>query len=418
MREQIAAASTVAFTKCAEAWFPFGEERYGSRNRFQAKTRKTGAWLLEDGAVFFRIYAPDAKRALVSCEGLTVFQGGKVNILELEKSGEDFPEYRLELTADGNGFFEGKLDAEEYRGFYGPFPYTFVIDGAEIAHPYSRTTWRGGRLMNCVEIPDPDLEEQFMVKDVPHGSVTYEIFWSSARKSWSPCLVYTPPGYSGSGKTYPVIYLQHGGGENETNWFTLGNVTEIMDNLIAEGKAVPCVIVMNNTRLAPRETKEQPGVREFGAVEDLIIGDCIPFIENRYRVRTDKWGRAAAGLSMGAMQSSYLGFGNPDLFGSVGMFSGSIRCRHYWNIYDENPHLAVLREGAEVVEKSYHVIYRGVAGQEFDSRPWHREDCEYLKKLGIDRLSCYHFTIHPTMCHEWGSFRRSLYEFVQLVFWE
>lgn len=421
MSEQTSNAAretSVAYTKCADAWMPFGKENYGTRNRFQMKKKKTGVWLLEKETVFFRIYAPDASHVYVSCEGLTVMHGSRVNILDLEKSGDDFPEYRLELKKNEEGFWEGGLEPSEYKGFYGPFPFTFVVDGCSMVHPYCRTIWRSGRLMNCVEIPDREYEDAFKVKPVPHGSISYEIFWSSAREDWSPCLVYLPPDYHSSDQFYPVLYLQHGGGENETNWFTLGNVSEIMDNLIAEKKAVPFVIVMNNTRLPGRRSNESEGVRAFGAVEDLLVKDCIPYIEGKYRVRKDKWGRAIAGLSMGAMQSSYVGFGNPEIFGYIGLFSGSIRCRHYWEDYKENPHLSMLNSETEKIKEEYRLIYRGVAEQEFASRPWHKEDSQYLSELGVDQFACYHFTLHPTMCHEWGCFRRSLFEFVLLVFAE
>lgn len=406
----------LAFTKCADAFLPFGEEKYGSRNKNLSKSARTGAMNTADGGISFKIYAPAAVGVYVSCEGLTVHLGSRVSILDLEATGDGFPEYRLELTKDDEGFFTGELTAKDLEGFYGPFPFTFVVDGAAVVHPYCRTTWRSGRLMNCIEVADPEMEEKFKIRDVPHGAITYEIFYSNVRKSWSPCLVYTPAGYGKEDKKWPVLYLQHGGGENETAWFTLGNVAEIMDNLIADGLAEPCVVVMNNTHVPARKTDEEPGVRAFGAADDLVVKECMPFIESRYSVRTDKWGRAVAGLSMGSMQSSYIGFSHPDLFGAIGLFSGSIRCRHYWENYDENPHLDIIRRGMDAVSSSYKVIYRGVGYQEYESRPWHKEDDEYISSIGMDKLDCYHFTLHPTMCHEWGCFRRSLYDFVQLIF--
>ena len=408
--------SNPAFFCSADSYLPFGPERYGSRNKYKVKTAKTGAMNTPEGGIRFKIYAPEAKSVYVSCEGLTIHLGDRVNILDLEATGDTFPEYRLELSKNEEGFFEGELTASDLSGFYGPFPFTFVVDGAAVVHPYCRTTWRSGRLMNCIEVADPDIEEAFTIRDVPHGAISYELFPSQVRGGYSPCLVYTPADYGSSGKTYPVLYLQHGGGENETAWFTLGSMREILDNLIADGKAGPCVVVMNNTHVPARQTQEEAGVRAFGAVDDLLIGECIPFIESRYRVRSDKWGRAVAGLSMGSMQSSYLGFGHPELFAYIGLFSGSIRCRHYWEDYDANPHLAVIRRGNDAVAENYKVIYRGVGLQEYNSRPWHKEDDEYLRSIGLDQLPCYHFSLHPTMCHEWGCFRRSLYDFVQLIF--
>ena len=133
-------------------------------------------------------------------------------------------------------------------------------------------------------------------------------------------------------------------------------------------------------------------------------------------MKTDKWSRAIAGLSMGAMQSSFVGFSHPELFGYIGLFSGSVRCRRFWEDYDANPHLAAFRGDVRVLDEQYRVFYRGVGAQEHASRPWHKEDDRYLHEIGVDTLSCYRFTEHPTMCHEWGCFRRSLYEYVQLIF--
>ena len=135
------------------------------------------------------------------------------------------------------------------------------------------------------------------------------------------CLVYTPAGYmKDDTQTYPVLYLQHGTGENEKCWVHQGRANFILDNLIAEGKMPPCVVVMNNGMVQ----REQEGLRvlETNAITRLLLEDCIPYIQSHYRVRTDKWSRAMAGLSMGSMQTSMVTLGHPDLFGYAGVFSG------------------------------------------------------------------------------------------------
>lgn len=419
MNDNLEKLNNLAFVRDANSLYPLGEERYGnSEDRRMSKHTKTGAFLTPDGGVSFKIYAPDAHTVYITSAGLTAQHNSNIDMLQMEKTGAGMKEYRLPLTKTAEGFFEGKIPPEDLEGYYGSLPFTFVVDGAGMVHPYCRTTWRNERLQNCIEIADPQLQEKFMLRKVPHGAVTYEMFWSDTRGTYSPCLVYTPADYGKVDKKWPVLYLQHGGGENETGWFTLGNVTEIMDNLVADGLAEPCVIVMNNTRFAPVKPADgqDAGTIALGLVADLVFNECMPFIESKYYVRTDKWGRAVAGLSKGSMQSSYLGFSRPDLFGYVGLFSGSIRCRHYWTEYEENPHLKIIRKGNEAIAENYKVIYRGIGAQEFGTRPWHKEDNEYIHEIGMDQLECYHFTLHPTMCHEWGCFRRSLYEFVQLIF--
>ncbi len=420
MSDRLFPPKNYAFCRTAEALYPMGPEAYGPRLRRGRPTADTGAIVQENGDVLFRIWAPDAHEVTVNLEGLTVHYGSRVNILELERTGKDFPEELLSLSKNEEGFFEGTLTRDKLEGFYGAFPFWWVVDGAPVIHPYCRTTWRSGRLMNCFEVADPQLQDRFRLRDVPHGTVCYELFYSSIRGDWSPCLVYLPAEYHNSpDKRYPVMYLQHGGGENETGWVNLANLPEVMDNLIAEGKAQPMIIVMNNTRI-PTPTAnnhgDHPGLAAMGAVEDLIVNDCIPFIEGRYRCIPGKGGRAIAGVSAGGMQTSFVGFRHPELFAYIGIFSASIRARHYWEAYEDNPHLGMFTGDIAQLEENYRVIYRGVGESERNSRPWHKEDDVFIHQRGIDLLPCYHHTVHPTMCHEWGVFRRSLWEFAQLIF--
>lgn len=396
---------------------PLGPEPCGGSGR-DAVRIETGARVLDDGSVRFRIYAPKAHEVYVSLDGLTVHFGDRVDILKLEETGETFPEVKFYLGKLESGLFEGVLEKEKLGGFYGPLGYTFVVDGAYVAHGYGRITYRGGRAANCVEIPDPELEEEFLIKNVPHGAVSYEMFWSEVKGAMSPVLVYTPPDYGMSGRDYPVLFLQHGGGENETGWFSLGSLAPMLDNLIADGRAEPCVVVMNNTHVRAGEEAADRGRAIFGAVERLLVEESLTYIESRYRVRKDKWGRAIAGLSMGGMQSSFVGFSHPELYGYLGIFSSSIRCRHYWNGYEDNPHLAGIGKCLGMLSEEYRVIYRGVGYQERESRPWHKEDDRFLEEIGVTALPCYHYKLHPVMCHEWGCFRRSLYDFLQLIFKE
>lgn len=381
----------------------------------------TGVRLQENGSILFRILAPEAQKVSVSLDSLSVHRGGMVDILELERTGGTFPPVEISLNPGDGGFFEYVLSPEELEGFYGPLRYTFIVDGARIVHPYGRTVWQSGRMANVVEIPDPELGEMLWVQRVPHGTVSYELFWSEVRRDDSPCLVYKPAGYDEGQQFYPTVYLQHGGGENETGWFSLGSIAPLMDNLIAAGKVEPALVVMNNTHVKyDDDTAARLGLdarhRVFGAVERLLVSESIPYIERKYRVKRDKWSRAIAGLSQGSMQASFVGFSHPELFGYLGLFSSSIRCRHYWEKYEDNPQLQILRENPQRLAEDYRIIYRGVGSQERESRPWHKEDDAYLALLGVDRLSCYHHAIHPAMCHEWGCFRRSLYDFMQLIF--
>jgi len=169
-----------------------------------------------------------------------------------------------------------------------------------------------------IEIPDDQLSF-YLPKDVPHGEVRQHFYYSKTTKTTRKCLVYTPPGYDKNvQEKYPVLYLQHGAGESELGWTMQGKVNFIMDNLIAEGKAKPFIIVMDNG-YAPRpgaENQFNPGGND-NLFADLVTKELIPMIDAGYRTLSDQKNRAIAGLSMGAMQAVHIGFDHPELFGTV-----------------------------------------------------------------------------------------------------
>ena len=291
----------------------------------------------ENGDVTVRMYAKGANEVHVT--------GGQIAVWHFD----------IALTNRGNGIWEGVIPAS--TGIIGNVVLNFIVDGSEAVNPYLPTMFYSGKIMNFIEVDDPKLDICLM-RDVPHGAVTREVFWSEAVNQWIRCLVYTPPGYE-KGSEYPVLYLQHGGGENETNWIASGKVPYIMDNGIAEGKTKPFIVVMNNGML---RAPGQEGTSDFSGIEGIITKDCREYIESKYRVLTDKWNRAIAGLSMGSMQAIYIGFRNPDLFGSVGSFT-YLRCRDADNTYEGNPHLNILKD-YDNFWKTYKLFFRSIGGKE------------------------------------------------------
>ncbi|MCQ2144345.1 MAG: esterase [Bacteroidales bacterium] len=322
---------------------------------------------------------------------------------------------KYEMTKDENGVWTGDSAPQDVGFHY----YQLNIDGASVPDPGSLMYYGASRWGSGIDIPAPD-QDFYQVKNVPQGKVSEVYYWSSVTGSMRHCYVYTPAGYDQSKKKYPVLYLQHGMGESEYGWPGQGHTGIIMDNLIAEGKAVPFIIVMdnglavygpNNPRPAPqprpqgqpqaRPQQQGPRPLSAGAFGDILIKDIIPMVEKNYRVIADSKHRALAGLSMGGMQTRAISLTNPKTFSWIGMFSGgAISVEDVENApgFRENNKLVFISYGSRELENP-----RGT-----DPRVTTAE----LGKTGMNTA----FYVSEGTAHEWQSWRRSLYEFAQKVF--
>lgn len=331
-----------------------------------------GYEILPDGKVFFRVKAPGAKEVAV------------------DQFGTVTPFVRVD-----DQMWEGTVD------FGRGFQYFFLkIDGADVLNPYLPIGYGCCRPMNFVDVPVPGEEEWDDLAGVPHGAVTRHYYPSTVTGKLEICLVYTPPAYDPA-KQYPVLYLQHGYGENETGWVYQGHVGRIADRLIAAGEMAEMIIVMGNG-MTQMTTREQT----FNGFTQVITADLIPFIEARYPVLTDKWHRAMAGLSMGSYQTSRVTLTHPDLFGYAGLFSGFLRAP--WGSQPE-PHLRLL-DDPERFNASFRVFYRamGTEDQFFDR---FAEDDAMLKgrPLNLTRRT------FPGG-HDWSVWRRCIHDFLPMLF--
>lgn len=404
-----------AMSETALNFEPLPEQRVlNAPRRVPSPVMKLGALVQPNGDVLFRMYAPTASRVEVEIHNL------KRKLFEVENgfdpailSSHSFTSYgqMLPLEKQENGCFEGTLKYTELVA--GPRTVNFFVDGVLVLEPHVPVAYTGDRYTNFVEIPDPDFEDM-LIKDVPHGALTYDVYWSSVMKNWVRQVVYTPPGYRQGADSYPVIYLEEGRSQVETNWAFEGKVPEIMDNLIAQGKAVPCIIVMNN---GMHRTPED-GTEKYDGFIEMLCKDTIPFAEANYRVKADKWHRGFAGLSMGGMQATKGGLEHPELFAWLGWFSSAIRMRDVELDFDENHHLDVLRDHPELVEKEYKLIYRGNGIAEINRDKVVLDDNQWIVEHGVDKLSCYKRDIFYDCGgeHEWTTWRRCLRNFVQLTF--
>src|SRR3954464_14513540 len=268
----------------------------------------------DDLRVTFRIKAPDAQKVEFGF----------------------FDNKRYAATKGEDGFWTATTDPV-VPGFH---YYRMFIDGVQVNDPASRTFYGTGKDTSGIEIPEKGVDYD-LPKDVPHGEVRERWYFSKTTEAWRRIFVYTPPGYDSDRETrYPVLYLQHGGGEDETGWPRQGRMSFILDNLIAAKKAKPMIVVMEQgyarrpgepaappappRPARPGQNPPRPDFsRTFGAFEDVMIKDLIPMIDATYRTNPDRDHRAMAGLSMGGMQTFQITLKHPDRFAYIGGFSGA-----------------------------------------------------------------------------------------------
>jgi enterochelin esterase-like enzyme len=330
--------------------------------------------VLPDHRVLFRIKAPDAQKVQVDL--------GK----------------KYDMTKDAEGFWEVTTEPQG-EGFH---YYSLLIDGVAIADPGSETFYGMGRMASGIEIPIKG-EDFYAIKDVAHGEVRMVRYYSPVLNLWRRLYVYTPSGYNESEEKYPALYLLHGGGEDERGWVTQGKTDLILDNLIAEKKAQPMLVVMVDGNTGTPGFSEQ-FLRSF---EAELKQSVIPFVEKNYRTKTDSKSRALAGLSMGGLQTLYAGIYNPDLFSYLGVFSSgwlpnqkSISDRQY----------EYIKKNAGTINDKL-TLWIAMGGKEDIAY----ENCQAMlskfKELDIK----YTYQEYPGG-HTWPVWRNNLYRFAPLLF--
>lgn len=284
-------------------------------NRIQA--RVISPEILPDNKVTFRVYSKDAQKVIVSGE----WQSG--------------PNPTQQMVKNDSGMFTltvGPLKPELYG-------YTFNIDGVGAIDPNNSQVRRDGtRYQSFFIVPGPESELYFQKNGVPHGTVS-KVWYNSPVIGFDRRLyVYTPAGYEAGTQKYPVFYLLHGAGGDEDAWTNMGRTAQIMDNLIAQGRAKPMIVVMTNgnanqagaqNEIPPVQVQgQQQGMagnqRLAGRFEEHLVKDVVPFIEKNYRTLTGRDNRAIAGLSMGGGHTQTITNDNPGMFGYIGVFSMGI----------------------------------------------------------------------------------------------
>jgi enterochelin esterase-like enzyme len=348
--------------------------------------------ILPDLRVVFRIKAPEAQKV--------EFELGKL----------------YSAQKDAEGYWTATTDPQ-VPGFH---YYFVVIDGVQLNDPSSEAFFGWGKEASGIEIPEKDVDF-YLVKDVPHGDVRVRWYRSATTQAWRRVYVYTPPAYDEArDMRYPVLYLQHGAGEDERGWSNQGHVSFIMDNLIAEHKAVPMLVVMEKGYASKPGEAPPPPLgsgrapdfnRMFATFDEVVSKDLVPFIDATYRTIPDREHRALAGLSMGGAQAFLIGLNHLDIFSSIGGFSGA--GGGFTGEFDpKTSHNGVMAD-AEAFNKRVHTLFIGMGtaeGQWFEDSLHKYRDA--LTKAGIRTV----FYESPGTAHEWLTWRRCLHEFAPLLF--
>jgi enterochelin esterase-like enzyme len=283
--------------------------------------------------------------------------------------------------------------------------YSLLIDGVALADPSSETYYGMGRMASGIEIPYRG-DNFCAVRDVPHGEIRIKNYHSTVLDKWRQFYIYTPPGYDiNLNERYPVLYILHGGGEDERGWATQGKTDLILDNLIATGKAKPMLVVMPDGNV---------GIPGFGentlkAFEAELKQCLIPFVEKNYRAETDSKDRALAGLSMGGLQTLYVGINNTEQFSWLGVFSSGWILPSQSNIADAQ--YASMKKNATTINGNLRLFWIAMGGKEDIAY----KNCQSMLSKFDEMKIRYTYYEYPGG-HTWPVWRNNLYTMAPLLF--
>jgi enterochelin esterase-like enzyme len=317
-----------------------------------------------------------------------------------------------DMQKDDRGIWKVTTDPQ-IPGFH---YYSLVIDGFRFSDPASESFYGTGRMSSAIDIPETGADF-YTIKDVSHGDIRHKNYFSKTTGTWRSINIYTPPGYDISGKEdYPVLYIQHGGGEDERGWAVQGKTDIILDNLIAEGKAKPMLVVIPNGNVTkPGMTGGGYNDEAMAVFREELLGSVIPFIESNYRVKPGAANRAVAGLSMGGGQAFYTGLRNTDMFANVGVFSTGLfggigRPGGGAGGFDAEATIPGILTNPESFKKNRRVFYISVGEQDPRIDPT-KKLIQTFREKGLN----VEFASFPGG-HEWQVWRKSLHDFAQKLF--
>jgi enterochelin esterase-like enzyme len=333
--------------------------------------------ILPDNRALFRVKAPEAQKVQ----------------LDLVR--------KYDMEKDSGGIWQVTTDSLS-EGFH---YYSLIIDGVAVADPASETYYGMGRMASGIEVPFTG-DGYYETRNIPHGELRIKRYYSSVINTWRQFYMYTPPGYDeNAGERYPVLYILHGGGEDQRGWATQGKTDLIIDNLIAEKKAIPMIVVMVDGNI-PLQAFGEEVLKVF---ETELTQCVIPFVEKNYRVKTESKNRALAGLSMGGIQTLYAGINNTDLFSYLGVFSSGWIQPMQNSL--ANAQYEFMKNNVDVINGNLKEFWISMGGQEDIAY----KNCQSMLSTFDEMKIKYTYSEYPGG-HTWPVWRNNLYNFAQLLF--
>lgn len=317
---------------------------------------------------------------------------------------------KYDMRKDANGVWTGESNPQD-EGFH---YYQLNVDGASVPDPGSLYFYGAGRWGSGIEIPSAD-QEFFALKNVPHGLVSENIYFSKLTNSFRRCFIYTPAGYTENTKThYPVLYLQHGSFEDETGWSAQGKANLILDNLIASKQANPMIVVMDNGYAYKPQSKESNEKKEHteSVFEEVLISEVIPMVDSKFRTMASREHRAIAGLSMGANQTMRIMMNHLDTFSYYGGFSGTANYPSTDPI-EATSFLEGKYKDGNALNKKIKLFWLGLGTKE--PSPFPKSIGAFKNMLDQQGIK-YVYYESPETAHEWLTWRRCLHQFASKLF--
>ena len=337
--------------------------------------------ILADHRVIFRVKAPDAQRVQIDL--------GK----------------KYEMAKDTGGYWITTTDSIG-EGFH---YYSLLIDGVAVADPASESFYGMGRMASGIEIPFNG-GAYYALRDVPHGDIRIKKYFSSVTRSWREMYVYTPPGYDiNTNEKYPVLYILHGGGEDQRGWATQGKTDLILDNLIAAQKAKPMLVVMPDANIGTGGFSGGGIENSLKIFENEMKQAIIPFVEKNYRIKTDAQSRALAGLSLGGLHTLYTGVNNSEMFFYLGVFSSGWIQPMLSNLADKQ--YDFMKNNTNKINNNLKEFWIAMGGKEDIAY----KNCQIMLAK-LDELKIKHTYSEYPGGHAWPVWRNNLYNFAQVIF--
>jgi len=349
-----------------------------------------------DGRVTFRFKAPMAQRVQIE----------PVNGQPENNGYNGLGKAPYDMTRDEHGLWTVTTPP----AVPGLHAYWLVVDGVRVNDTATKSY--GGRAKACgVEVPEPGVDF-YDIKDVPHGQVRMQWYYSKVTEAWRRAFVYTPPDYDDNREQrYPVFILRHGGGEDETSWVEQGRANFIVDNLIAEGKAKPMIVVMDwgQAPTPGQPLLHIPSTPPPPEMTQVTVKELIPMVDATFRTIPDREHRAMAGLSMGSVQTLYIGLTNLDTFSYLGIFSRRPMSAAEFNVAQS---FGGVFTDAAAFKQQVRLFWWGAGTAEEGIYNATKADLAELAKAGIESV----FVEFPGTSHEWQTWRKSLYDFAPRLF--